>query len=293
MRKMISLALLATLLAPVPTASAQGTVKVRNCVNLKTEAARLISDKVLKCKKTEKLLTLELPDPAPVNGVDGTAILSGTTDPLASQGKLGDFYFDTKFRWVYGPKTETGWGTGFPMAYSSGGGGAKGDTGAAGADGFIPKWGWFYDLSDESTTVGTVTPIHNNTVGDNSHGVTFDNTTGGIAVNTAGTYNIAFSSQVVNSDTNNGATISIWLQKKSGSGSWTNIDSTNTDVDIVKHDLSGRKVLAWNFFVPMTTTDQVRLVWQTTATTLYINYSAVSGSKPAIPSTILTVNQVG
>ena len=53
------------------------------------------------------------------NGKDGATILSGTTTPTASQGKVGDWYIDIQNKHLYGPKTESGWGTGISLIGSS------------------------------------------------------------------------------------------------------------------------------------------------------------------------------
>lgn len=61
-------------------------------------------------------------------GADGTKILSGTATPTLSQGAVGDFYFQTATGVLYGPKTNSGWGTGMSL---KGPKGDKGDTGNA------------------------------------------------------------------------------------------------------------------------------------------------------------------
>ena len=53
------------------------------------------------------------------NGKDGATILSGITAPTTSQGKIGDWYIDTQNKHLYGPKTESGWGTGISLIGSS------------------------------------------------------------------------------------------------------------------------------------------------------------------------------
>ena len=53
------------------------------------------------------------------NGRDGSLILSGTTTPTASQGKKGDWYIDTQNKRLYGPKTESGWGTAINLTSNS------------------------------------------------------------------------------------------------------------------------------------------------------------------------------
>ena len=316
MKKLICLIIFSFIFNSFQPANAAGTIKVKNCVNNKTGNARFVPFTTTKCLKSEKLFKFTIPASdqiKPLDGKDGATILSGTTDPKPEIGKLGDYYLDTKFRWMYGPKTAEGWGSGFSMLGSSGGGGTgpkgdKGDTGANGTNGtngFIPKYGSIFDRADRlASAINTITPLLCssatpclNSDADEAHGVTFDKSDGSISVAATGIYNLAFSSQVLN--TSNSATpiISIWLQKKSD-GTWSNTKTenlawTNTDVQIEKANANGRKVLSWNFFIPISTSDQVRLVWQTSGTSIYINSSAAAGNMPEIPGTILTVNQVG
>nr|WP_314473571.1 leucine-rich repeat domain-containing protein [uncultured Capnocytophaga sp.] len=61
------------------------------------------------------------------NGKDGATILSGITAPTTSQGKVGDWYIDTQNKLLYGPKTESGWGTGISLIGSSSGATQKTD----------------------------------------------------------------------------------------------------------------------------------------------------------------------
>ena len=61
------------------------------------------------------------------NGKDGATILSGITAPTTSQGKVGDWYIDTQNKHLYGPKTESGWGTGISLIGSSSGATQKTD----------------------------------------------------------------------------------------------------------------------------------------------------------------------
>lgn len=53
------------------------------------------------------------------NGKDGATILSGTTIPTVSQGKIGDWYIDTDNKFLYGPKTKNGWGTAISLISNS------------------------------------------------------------------------------------------------------------------------------------------------------------------------------
>ena len=52
-------------------------------------------------------------------GKVGATILSGITAPTTSQGKVGDWYIDTQNKLLYGPKTESGWGTAISLISNS------------------------------------------------------------------------------------------------------------------------------------------------------------------------------
>ncbi|MBM0654898.1 leucine-rich repeat domain-containing protein [Capnocytophaga genosp. AHN8471] len=60
-------------------------------------------------------------------GKGGATILSGITAPTTSQGKIGDWYIDTQNKHLYGPKTESGWGTGISLIGSGSGTTQKAD----------------------------------------------------------------------------------------------------------------------------------------------------------------------
>ena len=51
------------------------------------------------------------------NGKDGSVIHSGTTEPTANIGKIGDWYIDTNAKILYGPKTAAGWGEGITLGF--------------------------------------------------------------------------------------------------------------------------------------------------------------------------------
>src|SRR5690606_27497786 len=55
-----------------------------------------------------------------IKGSDGATILSGTVAPIASLGKIGDFYLRTSNSVLYGPKTAEGWGTGVSLKGATG-----------------------------------------------------------------------------------------------------------------------------------------------------------------------------
>ncbi len=105
-----------------------------------------------------------------------------------------------------------------------------------------------------------------------------------------GVYNIAFSAQLWRTRGGDTSVISIWLKSNTG-----NVPLTNTDVTMQSN---GQKlVAAWNFFVPVTcngTCTTYQLMWSATKENSNLWYQAAqtNPARPAIPSIIVTVNQV-
>lgn len=106
----------------------------------------------------------------------------------------------------------------------------------------------------------------------------------------AGEYNIAFSAQLLRTQGGSTDIVSIWLRKNG-----VNEPNTNTDITLVAN--GQRHVAAWNFFVPVTcnpTCDTYQLMWSADGsyTNLWSQAAQTNPDRPAIPSVILTVNQV-
>jgi hypothetical protein len=62
-------------------------------------------------------------------GDSGTIIYSGQTQPAASFGNIGDYYLDLATDVLYGPKSASGWGTGFSFKGQQGAPGTAGTPG--------------------------------------------------------------------------------------------------------------------------------------------------------------------
>lgn len=102
----------------------------------------------------------------------------------------------------------------------------------------------------------------------------------------SGVYDIQFSAQV-STTTGSDKELFIWL-KKNG----TNVPYSNTQVDI--QGGSKKAVVAWNFFVALTAGQYAEIAWLTSdgnMTLLQEPENLILGM-PAIPSIILTVNEV-
>ncbi|WP_051293170.1 collagen-like protein [Olivibacter sitiensis] len=85
----------------------------------------LVFSFVASCKKGEQ------GEPGP----PGSKILSGTVEPTASTGNIGDYYLLTSNSNLYGPKTEAGWGEPLNLKGTTGATGSPGTNGAPGAAG--------------------------------------------------------------------------------------------------------------------------------------------------------------
>lgn len=165
-------------------------------------------------------------------------------------------------------------------------------------DTFTVPYGVFYDTTDQ--TAASTTTAYPITLNSTSYsvGVGIDpSNTSRIYVNTAGTYNIQFSVQLVNY-ANQPEDIDIWLRKNG-----TDVADSNS-----RFGLAARKgpsdpyhtVGSLNFFVALFAGDYVELVWCSTeaytgaGTGAYIEHYAAPSSptRPAIPSVIVTVTWV-
>jgi hypothetical protein len=98
-----------------------------------------------------------------------------------------------------------------------------------------------------------------------------------------GTYNIQFSAQADKTDSGNDD-FEIWLTKNS-----RDVDFSNTAVTI--NGNNAKVVASWNFFVTVSEGDYVELNWASADSDLRL-YAQPAGSRPGIPSVILTVNQI-
>lgn len=167
--------------------------------------------------------------------------------------------------------------------------GSQGATGSQGDPGVTTLGDYGSFLSDQTQTMSpTPTP----------KAVTYNSASGvGITIvesskikfTKAGAYNIAFSFQLSDKGKQD-VDVDIWLRDKNG-----DIPLTNTTVFLSKSQ--ARYVAAWNFFVQVTdpATDYFQIMWYSDSTDAQILYvpAQTNPAVPAIPSVIMTVNQVG
>jgi hypothetical protein len=144
--------------------------------------------------------------------------------------------------------------------------------------------GSFYDTT-------TQTPAAINT----AYAITFDTTsfenrvyrgatTSRIYVTNAGLYNFQFSAQLDNTSGGNHL-MYIWARVNG-----TDVPYSASQVRLKGTD--GELVAAWNFFIRMAAGEYFELMYSADDTSVQILSQAASSPVPAIPSVILTVNQV-
>jgi hypothetical protein len=149
-------------------------------------------------------------------------------------------------------------------------------------------YGSFYSSVDQTgggTGVGMACEVTADSVGvamnDNGSGkktrITFTN---------AGTYNVQFSAQLHNTGGGgSGTTVNIWL-KLNG----TDIANSNTKCTVNTNN--PYYVAAWNFIQTVTAGQYVEIYWVTDNANIVLEAEPITATTPAIPSIIITAQQI-
>lgn len=220
-----------------------------------------------------------------VPGETGTAGATGAVGPQGIQGEQGDCG-PQGIQGIQGIQGEQG-----PIGLT----GAQGVAGPQGIPGIqgIPgpqgaRGGWygsFYDTTNQNNqNSGLAYPMRLNST-DSANGVSLVDGSKVQVANT-GVYNIQFSAQLINTVLD-ATTFDIWLSKNGQP-----LANTNTTVSLDKKQT--RYVAAWNFMIQMNANDYVELMWFSAQANAQLHYSSAqtNPTRPAIPSLILTINQV-
>ena len=150
-------------------------------------------------------------------------------------------------------------------------------------------YGAFQDSTDQTaaSTTAAYAVTYNTT--DFSNGVSVASNSR-LTVKSYGIYNIQFSFQFVNTDSQI-HDVDIWFAKNG-----TNIANSNSRYSIPNSHggVDGHLITAMNFWVEMSANDYVEIYWRTTSTAVSIQQlpTASSPARPATPSVIVTVNFV-
>lgn len=166
--------------------------------------------------------------------------------------------------------------------------GEQGPAGLQGAAGGFGSYGSFYDTTTVTLPQNQATPVPLNTT-DFADGISIVSGSQ-ITFAVAGKFNLMFSSQLEKGDAGTDL-VSIWLRKNGSNLPWT-----NTDVVITSSGANSRHLVALNFFIDVAVSDFFQLMMTSTTSSQMVIRAVGTQTNPArpeIPSTILTVNQVG
>lgn len=147
-------------------------------------------------------------------------------------------------------------------------------------------YGAFQDTTDQTATANTATVMTFNTT-DFSNGVSVVSNSK-LTVAQAGIYNLQFSAQFDNSDTQE-HDVTVWL-RQDASGAGTDIAGSAGLIGVPsKHGaFNGHLIAGWNYYVTLNTNDFVEIWWSTPNTGVTIQAYA-AGTSPTRPSTASVV----
>ena len=217
-------------------------------------------------------------------GVQGVQGIQGATGPQGAVGAQGPQGFQgvqgvQGFQGSQGVQGSTG---------PQGPQGVQGQGGATGAGGALGYYGVFYDMTTQTNpTASTLNLFRYNTTAE-SNGVFVTQSTR-VQVQNSGVYNFQFSAQF--QKTSNGdSEYDLWFRKNG-----QNLDDSTSRVTLTKTGGNNPYgIAAWNYMLSLNPNDYLEIAWSSTDTTVNVfhNGTASPPLRPAIPSVILTVQQV-
>jgi hypothetical protein len=148
-------------------------------------------------------------------------------------------------------------------------------------------YGAFSSDQDQTTTANTATLMTLNTT-DFSNEVSISSSK--ITAAYAGIYNLQFSTQFANTNSNV-QDVYIWLRQNGvdipGSTGFVSIPGSHGGTD-------GHSIVGWNYFLSMAASDYVEIYWSIPNTAVSIQHLAASGTptKPATQSVVATLSFV-
>jgi hypothetical protein len=148
-------------------------------------------------------------------------------------------------------------------------------------------YGAFSSDQDQTAVANTATLMTLNTT-DFANGVSI--ATSKITVATAGIYNLQFSTQFANTNSNV-QDVYIWLRQNGvdipGSTGFVSIPGSHGGTD-------GHSIVGWNYFLSMTAGQYIEIYWSVPNTAVSIQHLAASGTptKPATQSVVATMTFV-
>ena len=147
-------------------------------------------------------------------------------------------------------------------------------------------YGAFQDTTTQTASANTATALKFNTT-DFSNGIVVDSTTK-LRVSQSGVYNLQFSVQTQNTDTQL-HDMSIWL-RQDAAGAGTDIPGSAGLISVPNSHggVDGHSIVGWNYFISLNADDFVEIWWSTTSTQVSIPAYA-AGTSPTRPTTASAV----
>ncbi len=150
-------------------------------------------------------------------------------------------------------------------------------------------YGAFQDTTDQTAASTTATyPVTMNTT-DFSHGISIASGSR-ITANSYGIYNVEFSIQFENTDTQI-HDVDVWFRKNG-----TDVSNSNSQFSVPNSHggTPGHLIASMNFWIELNANDYVEIVWRTNSTLVSIQSipAQTSPTIPVTPSVIVTVNFV-
>ena len=150
-------------------------------------------------------------------------------------------------------------------------------------------FGSFYDVNDQtvaSTTTAYAITLSNTDLSEN----VFLSNSSRINVRAAGKYNVQFSVQFANTDTQI-HDADIWMRKNG-----SDLTNSNSQFSIPNSHggTDGHLIAALNLFVDLAANDYVELMWAAASTQVKLEYIGAQSSptRPATPSVIVTIQHI-
>ena len=150
-------------------------------------------------------------------------------------------------------------------------------------------YGAFQDSTDQNAASTTTAYAITYNTTDFSQGISVESNSQ-ITFRGGGVYNIQFSIQLANADTQI-QDVDIWFRKNGtdivGSNSKFSVPNSHGGTD-------GHLIAAMNFYVQVNANDYIQIMWATTNTSLNIEHLAAqtNPTRPTTPSVIVTANKV-
>lgn len=153
----------------------------------------------------------------------------------------------------------------------------------------VTNHGSFFSINDQTALANTATAVLVEQTAFAQEVSVVDDSK--ITFNKAGVYNLQFSFQLTNSDSQI-HTASFWIRLNG-----VNYPSSNTEIDVTSSHGGnpGKVVAAWNIMgVATTPGDYVQVMWSTNNVAVRLEHidPQINPTRPATPSAIITIQQV-